>query len=149
MNHEEEVVKWRDQQPDEHVVWVLLDSDKDIRGITSDWKVKERWDEENYGCESYFVDDEDAELFNGEKDCEWELDDEDQPFCGEPATYASGMPGLRTSYLCAEHAGMLEVPMPSDTLYRIDEFGNPLDAPPTPDADPEDLPFLPLPEPKQ
>ena len=148
MNKSDVVVKWRDQQPDEHVVWVLLDGEgtKNIVGVTSDWKVKERWEEGHYGSESYFVDDENAGwFFDEEPTCEWEIGYEEQPICGEQATFASHMPGVRPSYLCTEHAKALKVPIPSDTLYRIDEYGDPLDGEDDIE-EPEDLPFLPLPE---
>jgi hypothetical protein len=139
------VVKWRDQEPDEHVVWVLLDGNKNIEGVTSDWKVYERW---QGGYESYFVDDPDRELFpEEEKYCEWEIDCDPDNLCDEPATYASwdGQETHRISYLCTQHAQMLNVKMDTDTLYRIDEYGDPLDG----EDDIEDLPFLPLPELKQ
>src|SRR5579862_4613253 len=109
----EEVVKWRDQEPDEHVVWLLLDvSITGVKGVTSDWKVKERWEAETgSAAAAYFVDDPDAELFDEELTCEWEVGYEDQPICGEPATFASHMPGVRPSYLCTEHAKALNVPI--------------------------------------
>jgi hypothetical protein len=65
------VVKWRDQPEDKHTVWVLLDG-KDVKGVTSDWQVKERWEDSSgsHGSECYFVDDPNDELFEEEDEPE-------------------------------------------------------------------------------